>query len=51
MRRRDDRPTVTRPQTRVDAHVKVLDDEVVARAKDRGIDALVYAPHFTRLPT
>jgi predicted metal-dependent phosphoesterase TrpH len=35
---------------RVDAHVKVLDDRVVERAKDRGIDALVYAPHFTRLP-
>lgn len=36
--------------TRVDTHVKVLDDRVVARAKRRGIDALVYAPHFTRLP-
>lgn len=35
---------------RVDAHVKVLDDRVVARAKARGLDALVYAPHFTRLP-
>jgi len=35
---------------RVDMHVKVLDDDVVARAKRRGIDALVYAPHFTRLP-
>jgi predicted metal-dependent phosphoesterase TrpH len=32
-------------------HVKVLDERVVARAKDRGIDVLVYAPHFTRLPT
>ena len=42
---------VSRPRTRVDAHVKVLDERVVARAKDRGIDALVYAPHFTRLPT
>ena len=40
-----------RAHTRVDAHVKVLDDRVVARAKERGIDALVYAPHFTRLPT
>jgi predicted metal-dependent phosphoesterase TrpH len=50
LRDRDDRRTVTRPRTRVDAHVKVLDDEVVARAKARGIDALVYAPHFTRLP-
>ncbi|WP_058367196.1 PHP-associated domain-containing protein [Haloparvum sedimenti] len=36
--------------TRVDAHVKVLDEHVVARAKARGIDALVYAPHFVRLP-
>ncbi len=36
--------------TRIDTHVKVLDDRVVARAKRRGIDALVYAPHFTRLP-
>ncbi|MFB6122759.1 MAG: PHP-associated domain-containing protein [Haloferacaceae archaeon] len=31
-------------------HVKVLDRQVVARAKDRGLDALVYAPHFVRLP-
>jgi predicted metal-dependent phosphoesterase TrpH len=38
-------------ETRVDAHVKVLDDRVVARARERGLDALVYAPHFTRLPT
>ncbi|MEF8780930.1 MAG: PHP-associated domain-containing protein [Haloferacaceae archaeon] len=36
--------------TRVDMHVKVLDEEVVRRAKARGIDVLVYAPHFTRLP-
>ena len=34
---------------RVDLHVKVLDEAVVRRAKDRGLDALVYAPHFTRL--
>ena len=32
-------------------HVKVLDDRVVKRAKQRGIDVLVYAPHFTRWPT
>ncbi|MFB6196612.1 MAG: PHP-associated domain-containing protein [Haloplanus sp.] len=32
-------------------HVKVLDEQVVARAKARGLHALVYAPHFTRLPT
>lgn len=37
-------------QTHVDMHVKILTDEVVARAKRRGIDVLVYAPHFTRLP-
>jgi predicted metal-dependent phosphoesterase TrpH len=36
--------------TRVDVHVKLLDDRVVDRAKARGIDVLVYAPHFTRLP-
>ena len=36
--------------TRVDLHVKVLDENVVERAKARGIDVLVYAPHFTRLP-
>lgn len=35
---------------RVDPHVKVLDDTVVERAKARGLDAIVYAPHFTRLP-
>jgi predicted metal-dependent phosphoesterase TrpH len=32
-------------------HVKILDDHVVERAKARGLDALVYAPHFERLPT
>ncbi|WP_188978946.1 PHP domain-containing protein [Halocalculus aciditolerans] len=31
-------------------HVKALDERVVERAKARGIDALVYAPHFVRLP-
>jgi predicted metal-dependent phosphoesterase TrpH len=35
---------------RVDTHVKVLDEGVVERAKAKGLDALVYAPHFTRLP-
>jgi predicted metal-dependent phosphoesterase TrpH len=40
----------TAAATRIDMHVKVLDDGVVARAKARGLDALVYAPHFTRLP-
>ena len=37
-------------ETRVDMHVKILDSEVAARAKARGVDVLVYAPHFTRLP-
>jgi len=35
---------------RLDAHVKVLDERTVERAKARGLDGLVYAPHFTRLP-
>ncbi|MEF8773586.1 MAG: PHP-associated domain-containing protein [Halobacteriales archaeon] len=34
---------------RVDLHVKVLDADVVERAKRAGLDALVYAPHFTRI--
>jgi predicted metal-dependent phosphoesterase TrpH len=37
--------------TRVDPHVKVLDERVAERAKARGIDVLVYAPHFERLPS
>lgn len=36
--------------TTVDLHVKILDREVVRRAKACGIDVLVYAPHFTHLP-
>lgn len=36
--------------TRIDLHVKLLDDRVVERAKRRGVDVLVYAPHFRRLP-
>jgi len=39
-----------RDQTRVDMHIKTLNSRVVARAKQRGIDILVYAPHFVRLP-
>ncbi|WP_242695446.1 PHP-associated domain-containing protein [Halomontanus rarus] len=35
---------------RVDPHVKVLNDRVVERAVATGLDAIVYAPHFTRLP-
>lgn len=31
-------------------HVKILDESVVNRAKARGLDAIVYAPHFTRFP-
>ncbi|GGL31175.1 metal-dependent phosphoesterase [Halarchaeum grantii] len=37
-------------ETRVDPHVKILDQGVAERAKARGIDVLVYAPHFVRLP-
>lgn len=47
--RRTDAGGVT-PGIRVDPHVKVLDRVVVERAKARGIDAIVFAPHFTRLP-
>ncbi|MGQ4554611.1 PHP-associated domain-containing protein [Halobellus sp. GM3] len=36
--------------TNVDPHVKILNERVVSRAKARGLDAVVYAPHFTRLP-
>ena len=42
---------MTAEEFRVDPHVKVLDESVVQRSKDRGLDALVYAPHFTQLPT
>jgi predicted metal-dependent phosphoesterase TrpH len=41
---------VTESEFRVDPHVKILDERVVQRAKRRGLDVLVYAPHFTRLP-
>jgi predicted metal-dependent phosphoesterase TrpH len=41
---------VTGTPTRVDLHVKVLSEAVVERAKARGLDAVVYAPHFRRLP-
>ncbi|ERG96387.1 PHP-associated domain-containing protein [Haloquadratum walsbyi] len=40
--------TETDASTRIDLHVKVLSHKVVARAKARDIDILVYAPHFTR---
>ena len=42
------RPAVS--ESRIDAHVKVLDECVVSRAKRYGLDAVVYAPHFVRLP-
>ncbi|WP_164471605.1 PHP domain-containing protein [Halosimplex salinum] len=38
-------------ESRVDLHVKILDEGVVERAKAVGLDALVYAPHFTHLST
>lgn len=37
-------------EVQVDCHVKVLNDAVVERAKRVGLDAIIYAPHFTRLP-
>jgi len=37
--------------TRVDLHVKVVDERVVERAKAAGLDVLVYAPHFEHLST
>lgn len=36
--------------TRVDLHVKVFDERVRERALRRGLDAVVYAPHFTPWP-
>lgn len=36
--------------TRIDLHVKVIDARIVERAHHRGLDGLVFAPHFTRLP-
>ena len=35
---------------RLDPHVKILTEETVERAKRRGLDGIVYAPHFVRLP-
>ncbi len=40
---------MSEPRTRVDLHVKTLDETVVERARAVGLDALVYAPHFTQL--
>jgi predicted metal-dependent phosphoesterase TrpH len=45
-----ERGAVSRTPTRVDLHVKVLSERVVRRAKARGLDAVVYAPHFRRIP-
>jgi len=36
--------------SRVDCHVKIVDDRVVDRARRAGLDVIVYAPHFRRLP-
>ncbi|MFB6253791.1 MAG: PHP-associated domain-containing protein [Halobacteriaceae archaeon] len=36
-------------KSRFDLHTKVLNTEIIERAKARGLDGLVYAPHFTRL--
>lgn len=36
--------------TRVDCHVKILDENVVERAIAANLDVIVYAPHFSRLP-
>jgi len=38
-------------ESHVDLHVKILDEGVVERAKAVGLDAIVYAPHFTHLST
>ena len=46
----DDRARVADATTRVDLHVKILSERVVRRAKARGLDAVVYAPHFRRWP-
>lgn len=37
-------------RTRIDPHVKVLGEVGIDRAKRSGLDVIVYAPHFTRLP-
>lgn len=34
----------------VDLHTKVLDETIVRRAKARGLDAIVYAPHYRQYP-
>lgn len=38
------------PGVSIDLHVKILNAHVVQRAKTRGLDGVVYAPHFTPLP-
>lgn len=37
-------------ETRIDCHVKILNDAVVERAIAADFDAIIYAPHFTRIP-
>ncbi len=41
---------MTGGEVRIDMHVKILDESIVERSKARGLDAIVYAPHFTRFP-
>ncbi|MHC3437944.1 PHP-associated domain-containing protein [Natrialbaceae archaeon A-gly3] len=41
---------MTDDEFRVDLHVKVLNEQVLQRARRADLDAIVYAPHFTRLP-
>ena len=46
----DEQSSVHDRPTRIDPHVKVCSEPIVDRAGDNGLDALVYAPHFTRFP-
>lgn len=43
-------PSPVLDETAVDLHVKVLSEAVVDRAISAGLEAIVYAPHFTRWP-
>lgn len=38
------------PGVSIDLHVKILNAQVAQRAKKRGLNGVVYAPHFTPLP-
>ena len=49
--RQEDSLSVSKGETtRVDCHIKIVDERVASRAKARGLDVLVYAPHFRRFP-